>query len=68
MSAALQIEIEPDAQPRARGLRMAPELKATIIEVAESERALDDLLAHDARLHRARISHDPRSCLLCFGA
>ncbi|MCL2541026.1 MAG: hypothetical protein FWE71_01035 [Nocardioidaceae bacterium] len=67
MSAALQIEQEPEPTSQRR-VRMTPELKATILEVAESERALDALLAHSARLHQSRIEHEAHSCLICFGA
>lgn len=59
-------EAAPGTSPARR--RLSPELERTIHEVAESERALDDLLAYSSRLHQSHIAHDPRSCLVCFGA
>ncbi|HWJ08943.1 MAG TPA: hypothetical protein VNS46_06170 [Nocardioides sp.] len=52
------------AQPA--GPRISVELEETILEIAASERALDDLLGRADRLHASRIQHDPHSCLVCF--
>ncbi len=41
-------------------------VERSLFAIAESESALADLLSHSERLHRARIQHDPISCLLCF--
>lgn len=58
----------PDPPPAAPRRRLPDGLKETILEVAASERALDDLIGHAHRLHRSNIQHDPQSCLVCFGA
>lgn len=52
------------AQPA--GPRISADLEETILEIAASERALDDLLDRADRLHASHIQHDPRSCLVCF--
>ncbi len=46
--------------------RLSARLEETIVEIAASERALDDVLAHSERLHRANVRHGPSSCLVCF--
>ncbi len=37
-------------------------------DIRQSEAALFDWIGHCERLHRSRIQHDPRRCLVCFGA
>ena len=56
------------APQEATGPRLSPELAETIVEIAASERALDDLLHRADRLHASGIQHDPRSCRVCFAA
>ncbi|MFC7502820.1 hypothetical protein ACOACQ_02615 [Nocardioides sp. CPCC 206347] len=48
------------------GPRLSPELEEVILEIAASERALDDFLSRSDRLHDSNIQHDPSSCLVCF--
>ena len=60
-------DTEPDTEPGAEGARLSPELADTLLEIAASERALDNLLLRSSRLHESRLAHDPRSCLVCFG-
>lgn len=48
--------------------RLSPELESVIVEIAQSERALDDVLARAERMHQANIQHHPASCLVCFSA
>ena len=50
----------------APGPRLTPGLAEAIVEIAASERALDDLLHRADRLHASGIQHDPHSCLVCF--
>ncbi|WP_182380187.1 hypothetical protein [Nocardioides sp. WS12] len=50
------------------GPRLSPELEEVILEIAASERALDDFLNRSDRLHDSNIQHDPSSCLVCFAA
>ncbi|WP_156391546.1 MULTISPECIES: hypothetical protein [unclassified Nocardioides] len=50
------------------GPRLSPELEEVILEIAASERALDDFLNRSDRLHDSNIQHDPSSCLVCFSA
>jgi len=50
------------------GPRLSPELEEVILEIAASERALDDFLSRSDRLHDSNIQHDPSSCLVCFSA
>lgn len=59
----------PELEPRtaAEQRTVSPELKETILEVAASERALDNAIAYANRLHRSNIQHDSMSCLVCFG-
>lgn len=64
MNATATRPVEPPQE--AAGPRISPELAATIVEIAASERALDDLLHRADRLHTSGIQHDPRSCLVCF--
>ncbi|MFD1249580.1 hypothetical protein ACFQ3F_17395 [Nocardioides ginsengisoli] len=66
---AFQFDITPDASPAGApsAPQLSPELAEAIIEIAESERSLDDVLVRAQRLHEANIQHDPRSCLVCFG-
>ena len=45
---------------------LSPALEQVILEIARSERALDDLLVRADRMHRSNIHHEPESCLLCF--
>jgi hypothetical protein len=47
-------------------VHLSPALEEVIVEIARSERALDDLLARADRMHRSNIQHDPESCLVCF--
>ena len=39
-----------------------------MIEIADSEAALADTFTRAERMHRARIEHDPVSCLVCFAS
>lgn len=48
------------------GPRVSPVLEEVVLEIAASERALDDLLSRSDRLHASNIQHDPSSCLVCF--
>ncbi|MBM7515618.1 hypothetical protein [Nocardioides nitrophenolicus] len=64
MSALEATVVEPDGR-HAPGL-LSPDLEAAILEIAASERALDDLLLRASRLHESHLQHDPRSCLVCF--
>ncbi|WP_418062626.1 hypothetical protein [Pimelobacter simplex] len=59
-------EQEPVPAPQA-GPNLSPELEEVILEIAASERALDDVLLRASRLHESHLDHDPRSCLVCFG-
>ncbi len=45
---------------------LSPALEEVILEIARSERALDDLLVRAERMHRSNIHHEPESCLVCF--
>ncbi len=67
MNATATRLVEPE-RTEVAGPRIAPELAAAIVEIAASERALDDLLHRADRLHASNIQHDPRSCLVCFSA
>ncbi|GAA3523153.1 hypothetical protein [Nocardioides daeguensis] len=66
MSALEATYAEPDVRTAESGARMSPELADAIVEIAASERALDDLLARASRMHESHLQHDPRSCLVCF--
>ncbi len=66
MSALEATYVEPDVRTAEPGPRLSPELEETILEIAASERALDDLLLRASRLHESHLQHDPRSCLVCF--
>ena len=66
MSALEATYAEPDVRTAEPGTRLSPELEETILEIAASERALDDLLLRASRLHESHLQHDPRSCLVCF--
>jgi hypothetical protein len=66
MSALEATYVEQDIRTAEPGPRLSPELEQTILEIAVSERALDDLLLRASRLHESNLQHDPRSCLLCF--
>jgi hypothetical protein len=68
MSALAYTTGEVPQQERQTGPRLAPDLEAAILEIAASERALDDLLSRADRLHDSNIQHDPASCLVCFGS
>jgi len=59
---AVQVEHDPDPAPH-----LSPDLEEVILEIAASERALDDVLLRAARLHESHLDHDRRSCLVCFG-
>lgn len=48
------------------GARISVELEETILEIAASERALDELLGRADRLHASQIQHEPHTCLVCF--
>lgn len=52
------------AQPA--GPRIPVELEETILQIAASERALDELLGRADRLHASHIQHEPHTCLVCF--
>lgn len=66
MSALEATYVEPDVRTSEPGPRLSPELEETILEIAASERALDDLLLRASRVHEAHLQHDPRACLVCF--
>lgn len=66
MSALEATQVREDVQELPSGPRISPELEEVILEIAASERALDDLLTRADRLHASNIQHDPRSCLVCF--
>ncbi|MBU2696922.1 hypothetical protein [Pimelobacter sp. 30-1] len=55
------------ATPAPEVPHLAADLEEAIVEIAVSERALDDVLARASRLHASRIAHDPHTCLVCFG-
>lgn len=64
---ALAAETIAKTGPReATGPRLSPDLEEVILEIAASERALDDFLTRTDRLHASNIQHDPSSCLACF--
>jgi hypothetical protein len=44
------------------------DIDVTTLEIERAERELASLLDRSRRLHHAHIEHDPRSCLVCFGA
>lgn len=64
LEATIVDDVAAPAQPA--GPRIAADLEEAIVEIAASERALDDLLGRADRLHASHIQHDPRSCLVCF--
>lgn len=64
MSAVASTQVEQTTPPA--GLRLSPDLESVILEIAVSERALDDVLSRADRLHESNIQHDPASCLVCF--
>lgn len=65
-AAAQQVHTAPVTTRTRRRTRLSPELASVIQEIAESERALDGVLARSERLHRSGIDHSPMSCLVCF--
>lgn len=66
MSAVEAMQVREAEREQSTGPRISPELEEVILEIAASERALDDLLTRADRLHASNIQHDPRSCLVCF--
>lgn len=58
--------VAPDQPGQAAGPRISVELEETILEIAASERALDELLGRADRLHASHIQHEPHTCLVCF--
>ncbi len=66
MSAVAFSQVEETVQERPGAQRLSPALKSVILEIAASERALDDVLTRASRLHESNIQHDPASCLVCF--
>ena len=69
MNAVAQaLEVEHGPREEHAGPRLSPELETVILEIAQSERALDDLLLRSSRLHESNIQHDPSSCLVCFSS
>lgn len=64
---AVQDEHEPIPAPAGPAPHLSPELEEVILEIAASERALDDVLLRASRLHESHLDHNPRSCLVCFG-
>ncbi|GAA4807625.1 hypothetical protein ACFQ0K_02265 [Nocardioides caeni] len=68
MSALATEQVTGGPRTSTAGSRLSPELEAVIIEIARSERALDDVLARSERLHQANIHHLPASCLVCFSS
>ncbi|WP_377323606.1 hypothetical protein ACFJIY_02820 [Pimelobacter simplex] len=60
-------EHDPGLAPAGPAPHLSPELEEVILEIAASERALDDVLLRASRLHESHLDHDPRSCLVCFG-
>lgn len=67
MSAVAFSQVEETVRERPGGQTLSPALKSVILEIAASERALDDVLTRASRLHESNIQHDPGSCLVCFG-
>ena len=61
---ATVVDAADSAQPA--GPRISVELEETILEIAASERALDELLSRADRLHASHIQHEPHTCLVCF--
>jgi hypothetical protein len=61
-------EFAPTLEPIRPTNPMPRDLAAAIVDVAKSERALDDVIGYAQRLHRSNIQHDPHTCLVCFGA
>ena len=49
----------------ARAVSPSP-LEEAILQIAQSERALDDVLRRDQRLHRSNVGHEPSRCVRCF--
>ena len=66
MSAIEAMQVTETERERPNGPRLSPDLEEVILEIAASERALDDLLTRADRLHASNNQHDPRSCLVCF--
>ncbi|WGX94984.1 hypothetical protein [Nocardioides sp. L-11A] len=65
MSAVAASPVEP-APAVAAGPRPSPDLEHALLEIAASERALDDVLRRASRLHQRNLDHAPRTCLVCF--
>ncbi|HVK27318.1 MAG TPA: hypothetical protein VM575_03200 [Nocardioides sp.] len=63
---ATVVEDTTTAPARSAGPRISVELEETVLEIAASERALDDLLGRADRLHASNIQHEPHTCLVCF--
>lgn len=66
MSALEATYVDTEVRTPEPGPRLSPELEDAMVEIAASERALDDLLLRASRTHESRLRHDPRSCLVCF--
>lgn len=66
MSALEATVVDAAAPAQPGGPRISVELEETILEIAASERALDELLGRADRLHASHIQHEPRTCLVCF--
>lgn len=49
-------------------LATTPEPDATAVEIERGEREFASLLERSQRLHWAHIEHNPKTCLVCFGA
>ena len=68
MSAIAAVQVTQSPREQKSGPRLSPELESVVLEIAASERALDDLLSRADRLHASNIQHDPASCLVCFSS
>ncbi len=66
MSALEATIVDTVAPAQPAGPRIAADLEETILEIAASERALDELLGRADRLHTSHIQHEPHTCLVCF--
>lgn len=66
LEATVVDDITTTAPAQPAGPRISVELEETILEIAASERALDDLLGRADRLHASHIQHEPHTCLVCF--
>lgn len=47
--------------------RIAPE-EHGLLDLEQSEQELNLLVASEYLMHEANIAHEPKTCLVCFGA